>query len=113
MSLKRVIIESPYAVDRVEHLRYLERVIKDSLERGEAPFASHGFYTIFLDDDDPRERAVGMECGWAWMQAADFVAVYEDYGRTKGMRDGIERAAAAGKDIDFRKIGMNPRINAR
>ena len=117
MNLKRVIIESPYSgggqlEKQMEHFAYLERCLRDSLPRGEAPFASHGFYTIFLDDDSLRDRDLGMKCGWAWMALCDFVAVYIDYDNRSCMLKGIEEATELGKVVEYRKIGKNkPRID--
>ena len=56
-------IESPYAGDTAANLAYLQRCIEDSLGKGEAPFASHGFYTNYLRDDDPQQRSLGIDCG--------------------------------------------------
>jgi len=82
--MKRVMIESPFAgKDRQEEEKneaYLEACIFDSLKRDEAPFASHGFYTKYLKDSDPTERAHGMACGEAWLLVADIVAFYVDLG---------------------------------
>lgn len=40
--MRRVIIESPYHGNVERNLRYLRACLRDSLLRGEAPFASHG-----------------------------------------------------------------------
>ena len=56
--MRRVIIESPYAGDVERNLRYLRACTRDSLMRGEAPFASHAIYSQpgVLDDHDPEQR---------------------------------------------------------
>ena len=81
----RVIIESPYAGDVARNKRYLAACVRDSLMRGEAPFASHGFYTQYLDDTEPAERNLGMECGFAWAQGATKRVFYTDLGESGGM----------------------------
>lgn len=91
------IIETPYAAkttaDYKRNQQYLHEACLDALSRGEAPFASHGFYTQFLDDTVPEERQLGMECGFNIMaEAATKVVVYVDLGITPGMRKGIEVA---------------------
>lgn len=50
--MRRVIIESPYAGNVEANATYLRRCLRDSLLRGEAPFASHAIYTLpgVLDD---------------------------------------------------------------
>ncbi len=60
-----VLIESPYAGDVEGNVAYAGAAILDSLHRGEAPFASHLFYTRMLDDLDPAEREMGIEAGLA------------------------------------------------
>lgn len=104
----RVIIESPFAGAtkraRERNGSYLQLAIADSLGRGEAPFASHGFYTHYLDDNDAEERALGIAAGQAWMEAAELVAVYEDIGMSPGMEAGIAAATALGIRVEFRSI---------
>lgn len=104
-----VVIESPFAGPTEEGRRifreYLRRAALDSMSRGEAPFASHAMYTLWLDDDDPAARALGIEAGLAWGRKADLVAVYTDHGISRGMRLGIERAEAEGRPVVYREIG--------
>lgn len=106
--MKLVIIESPFAADTKEranlHLRYARAALRDSLNRGEAPFASHLIYTQVLDDDCPFERILGIDAGLAWGTHADTVVVYEDLGVSPGMRLGIAAAAKRGASIFFRKL---------
>jgi len=94
--VKCVIIESPFAAPTEEirrlHAKYLDAAIRDSLWRGEAPFASHRFYTMFLDDDNPAERKQGMEAGFAWLKRADLQAAYTDFGISLGMQEGFLRS---------------------
>lgn len=108
--MKLVIIESPFSAP-TEELRdrnaaYLKAAMLDSLDRGEAPYASHALYTQFLDDDVPEERRLGMDAGFAWGEKADEVAVYVDLGISHGMREGIARALASGKHVDYRTLGQ-------
>ena len=105
--MKRVIIESPYA-GRVEaNVRYARRALRDSISRGEAPIASHLLYTQpgILDDNDPVQRMLGINCGLAWMDVADLVVFYVDYGRSSGMLRAEVVATALGKNIVYREIG--------
>ena len=39
------VIESPYAGDVEGNLTYLRACLKDCVERGESPYASHGLLT--------------------------------------------------------------------
>lgn len=103
--MKLVIIESPYAGDVEKNLAYLKRAIRDSLYLGEAPFASHLFYTQVLRDEVSSERDLGMKAGFAWGKVAERVAVYSDLGISSGMKAGITRAEKQGLKVVYRRIG--------
>ena len=102
--MKLVIIESPYSGDVEENTKYARECVLDSLNRGEAPFASHLLYTQVLDDTVPDQRHWGMEAGFAWGKKADMVAVYTDLGISGGMEFGIKRAQENGLEIEYRKL---------
>lgn len=104
--MRRVIIESPYAGDVERNTEYARKCMRDSLMRGEAPYASHLLYTqpYVLDDKIPDERKLGIEAGFVWGEVADATVVYIDYGITPGMQKGIERAIAAGHPVETRKL---------
>lgn len=102
--MRLVLIESPFAGDRVRNRRYLEACAADCKRRGEAYYASHAFYTQFLDDDVPEERAWGIEAGLAWGARADATVVYEDLGISRGMQLGIQNAVDAGRTVEYRSI---------
>jgi hypothetical protein len=101
-----VIIESPYAGHVEENLRYLRRCLRDSILRGEAPFASHGLYTQpgVLDDTVPAERELGITSGYAWWRSADRIAFYVDRGMSSGMWRAIELAVGEGRAFDIRAL---------
>jgi len=104
--MKLVVIESPYAGNVNLHVAYARAAVVDWLIRGEAPFASHLFYTQrgILDDSKQVERDLGMRAGFAWGEKADLVAVYTDFGISSGMKAGIERAKALGIPIEMRTL---------
>jgi hypothetical protein len=102
--MKRVILESPYAGDVASNEAYLRACMKDSLARGEAPFAGHGFYTQVLDDTKPDERSQGMRASYQWSLCAQLVAVYCDRGLSPGMAEGINFAIGAQIPVEFRWI---------
>jgi len=106
-----VVIESPYGapnqagIDR--NVAYARACVRDSLQRGEAPIASHLLHTQegILRDEVPEERTLGINAGHAWIPKAEGVAVYEDLGISGGMRIGIAVAEAAGTPVEYRKLG--------
>lgn len=112
--MDRVIVESPFAgkndFERERNILYARRAVKDSLERGEAPFASHLLYTQdgILNDDVLEERMTGIEAGLEWGKEAHKSAIYIDYGISSGMRQGVLRAQMCGRPIEMRQIGQNP-----
>lgn len=103
-----VILESPYGnVDPAvvaENVAYAYRCMRDSLLRGEAPFASHLLYTQMLDDRVPVEREIGIEAGFAWRQFAKLTVVYVDRGISTGMKFGIEDSRRRGVRIVYREL---------
>jgi hypothetical protein len=102
-----VIVESPFAGDVRRNLRYLRACLRDSLLRGEAPYASHAIYTQpgVLNDDDPEDRKLGMSAGFAYRDAVDVSIVYTDLGITPGMQAGIEDSAMKGRTTEYRSLG--------
>ncbi len=108
--MKRVIIESPYGAECswqiADNVRYAQKCVKDSLHRGESPFASHLLYTQdgILNDSIPCERVAGISAGLAWTSIADLVAVYVDRGISSGMILGINEANKFGIPIEYREI---------
>lgn len=104
--MRRVIIESPYAGNVERNLTYLRACLRDSLKRGEAPFASHGLYTQpnVLNDGVRAERAHGILAGFAWAEVADARVFYVDLGWSQGMHDGLAQAKQLGQLVEERRI---------
>lgn len=86
--MRRVIIESPYAGDVERNLRYAKAAMRDCLQRGEAPLASHLLYTQsgILDDMIHEEREQGISAGLAWRHVAEAGVFYVDLGWSNGMK---------------------------
>lgn len=104
--MKRVVLESPYSGDVERNLRYGRACMRDCLMRGEAPIASHLLYTQegVLNDDDPLERSMGIAAGFDWNEKADAVVVYQDYGISRGMEEGIAFAKSRGIPVIYRNL---------
>ena len=83
-----VIIESPYAGDIEANTAYARRAMRDSLELGEYPIASHLLYPQpgVLDENTPAERQWGINAGLAWRKVADRAVFYVDRGWSGGMK---------------------------
>ncbi len=104
--MRLVIIESPYAGDIEANTVYARKCLRDSLEKGEAPIASHILYTQpgVLRDDVPEERQWGIDAGLAWTSVADAMVVYTDKGITKGMKYGIAAGEKSSIPVEYRAI---------
>jgi len=115
------IIESPFS-DRngrteAQNLLYLRDCLRDSWQRGELPFASHGFFPLFLHESDPKERTEGIEAGylfWEFEPLEEFnlnsidnrpkIVFYCDWGLSTGMKLALDRATAQNRKFEIRHI---------
>lgn len=104
--MRNVIVESPYAGDVITNLSYARACLRDCLNKGEAPYASHVLYAASgaLDDFDPVERQLGLDAGFSWGKIADATVVYTDLGISPGMAKGIEDANLAGRPVEYREL---------
>lgn len=99
-----VAIESPFAGNREVNLAYARDALRDCIVRGEAAIASHLLYPQVLEDDEPREREVGIASGLAWAEHADVVAFYTDLGWSGGMFRAYVHASLHGVAIELRSL---------
>lgn len=110
LHMRRVILESPYSgrtdEEVVRNVGYARRCVRDCLQRGESPIASHLLFTQpgILDDRVPEERALGMQAGLEWVPLAEACVVYNDYGISAGMEIGIARAKQYGIPVEKRQL---------
>jgi hypothetical protein len=101
-----VIIESPYAGDIEANTEYARLAMRDSLERGEYPIASHLLYTQphILDENKPEEREWGIRAGLAWRAVAEKAVFYVDRGWSGGMKAARDVYEREGKPFEERSI---------
>ena len=108
--MKIVIIESPYAGDIEANTAYVRAAMRDSLMRGEAPYASHALYTQpgVLDDSIEAERDRGIWAGFAFRGHAGLTAFYVDRGVSRGMVMGARHVLKAGDGaFEIRSIELS------
>lgn len=110
--MKRVVIESPFhgktKKETKKNIKYAQACLRDSLDKGEIPFASHLLYTQVLDDKIIFERNIGIEAGLMMTKNFDLTAVYTDLGPlTQGMQKGIEKSVQNDRTIEYRNLGKN------
>jgi hypothetical protein len=105
--MRLVIIESPYAGDVEANVTYARLAMRDSLNRGEAPIASHLLYTQpgILRDDVAEERQWGIDAGLAWRRRCDLAVFYIDRGWSSGMLAAREIYEREGGSFETRSIG--------
>jgi hypothetical protein len=106
IEMQLVMIESPFAGEVDTNIKFARACMRDSLGRGESPFAMHLLYTQegILNDDIPEERNWGIEAGLAWGKHANKTVVYTNLGITRGMELGIQRAKEEGREIEYREL---------
>jgi hypothetical protein len=102
--MRRVILESPYAGDVEANVAYGYRCLRDCLDRGEAPIASHLLFPNILDDKVPDERKLGIAAGLAWAPVADAMVIYIDRKISNGMRAAMREAQRIGLPVELRSI---------
>lgn len=104
--MRLVVLESPYAGDIEQNVKYARACIRDCLMRNEAPIASHLLFTQpgVLLDDVPEERKLGIAAGHAWIPQAAALVVYEDHGVSPGMRIGIDIARGLNVRVEYRSL---------
>ncbi len=107
--MELVLIESPYAGDIENNIKYARQCMRDSLSRGEAPYASHLIYTQegILDDTKPDERLWGITAGLLWGRNALKTIVYLDKGLSSGMIYGITAAKLDGRPVEIRYLNSD------
>ena len=115
--LQPVLIESPLAAPDIEgwvrNKKFARACLRDSLSKGEAPYASHLLYAQegLLNDDIAEERALGIHAGLVWGKLAQKSIVYTDLGISGGMERGIKRATQENREVEYRVLGFIPEVS--
>lgn len=108
-SMRRVIIESPYAGEVERNIAYARLALLDCMRKGEAPIASHLLITQVYDDLIPEERTQGISAGLAWYHASDVTGViYTDLGYSGGMKKAREYLETHGIPFEERSAVTMP-----
>ncbi len=120
--MRLVIIESPYAGHSTlqaenDHevwlnIEYARAALNHSINKGEAPLASHLLYTQpgVLRDTRPDERALGISLGLAWRWKAEAQIFYTDKGWSKGMLSALHMGLQEPRQIEIRAIWGKVRV---
>jgi hypothetical protein len=112
--MRRVIVESPYRgasqAERLRNISYLKRCLRDCIMRGESPYASHGLLPGALEEDNPKERRLGIEAGYEWWDNAEIVIFYVDYGYSRGMISARNQCEVLDKPYEERTLPLLEKI---
>lgn len=94
MRKKLVYICSPCCGDIEKNIEKAQRYCREAVELWDdvIPIAPHVYFTQFLDDTKPEERAAGMDIGLALLAMCDELWVYGIENPSEGMRNEIEYA---------------------
>lgn len=85
--LKRVYICSPLSGDIPQNIEKATLYMTYALKCGTAPIVPH-FYALGLDDNNPKQREIGMRAGMSHLWFCDELWVFGDE-ITSGMREEI------------------------
>jgi hypothetical protein len=86
-----VFVCSPLSGDLEANITHAQLYCKTLIENGDrfgkkiVPFASHAFYTYFLDDRNSTDRVLGRHCALAFLAACDAIYVYVPAIQNKGL----------------------------
>jgi hypothetical protein len=99
--MKTVFICAPLGGDVPGNLERAKEYAKFALESGAAPVVPH-FYALLLNDNDPKQRELGMKAGQALLWFCDEVWVFGD-----AVSDGMTAEIALAKqlNIGIRRFG--------
>ena len=95
-----VYICSPYAGDVTTNVENAQRYSRFAVDKGYIPVAPHLLFPQFLNDNNPKERQLGLFFGNALMSKCTEVWVFGDH-ISDGMAREIELAAAKQMPVKF------------
>ena len=101
----KVYIVSPFAGDIPYNIKQARKYCRCAAKKQRIPLASHLIYPQFLNDNDYRERELGLMFGLALMKCCKEVWVFGDE-RSNGMKKEIEEAKWLKKPIRYFSVDM-------
>ena len=87
-----VYICSPYKGDVKRNKEYARILTRVAIEDGCVPITPHLYITEALDDEDPKERYVGLSVAMSLLRKCDRIYIGGKYGISEGMKAEIEEA---------------------
>jgi len=87
--MKKIFICSPLRGDIKENIERAKRYSKEVVLAGHIPITPHIYFTQFLNDNNPKERGIGMEMGLKLLNICDEMWIYGK--PTEGMLQEIKQ----------------------
>lgn len=97
------IAEDPAMITKYE--RYLKKCMRNSVDRGEAPYCGSLINYKILNYKNPIERDMGIMMDVSFLEKIKIMRVYIDMGITPAMVAMVNLAKKRSYQIEFRKIG--------
>jgi hypothetical protein len=94
-----VYICSPFAGDPVRNTERARQYCRFAVSQGAIPFAPHLLYPQFMDEADPKQRALGLFFGKVWLGKCD--ALWCFGAASEGMKQELGKARRRGISIRF------------
>lgn len=89
--MKIIYVASPYAGDIQKNSEFAKTACRFVMNEGHAFFCPHLLYPIILDEQNPKERQLGLDMGLAMLQSCDELWCFGDH-ISLGMMSEIEEA---------------------
>ncbi len=102
--IKKVYVASKYKGDVDSNVNDAINYCRLVISQGYMPIASHLLYPQILDDENPKERKLGLKFGLALLRICDEVWVFGSL--SQGMEGEIKEAKRLNKKIKFIKEGL-------
>lgn len=101
----KIYVDSRYAGDIEANIAAAIRCCQYVIKNGGMPIASHLLYPQMLNDNDPRQREMGLAFGLELLVLCDEVWVfYDETGLSTGMRAEEAEAKRRGKPIRYYRL---------
>lgn len=110
--IKIVYIASPFAGDIERNISFAKSAAKYAIGKGVAPYIPHLTLPAVLNDDDPKERALGIKLNCEILSRCDELWVFRIRGISSGMKTEIDHAKEKGIPTRFFDIDPQDGANA-
>lgn len=101
--MKRIYVASPYSGDIERNTEYAKNACRFVIKQGYAFFCPHLLYPNILQENNPKERQLGLDMGLAMMESCDELWVFGKH-ISKGMAMEMKRAKEINMPIVYQKF---------